>query len=200
MKGTCCSVQCNLVQENFLRLLMNRESNHEQSRLCSCVGPNASKHSTGALSWPAADKWITSCENNKLDTEAEKIRALSEEKESTYFQPSKILHTKWSGLRCKYQFDNVCVCRQTYASSPSVSPATRPWLTGLIVDCEGEPSDKTHVTTAEGHLSALLSKPASFKLPPSWQGRILKTRENNTRKPRRIYFVTGTCYCLCSVA
>lgn len=102
MEGTCCSVQCNLVQENFLRLLMNRESNHEPSRLCSCVGPKASKHLTGALGWPAADKWITSCENNKLNTEAEKIRALADEKESTYFHPSKILHTKCSGLRRKY--------------------------------------------------------------------------------------------------
>lgn len=113
---------------------MNRESNHERSRLCSCVGPNASKHLTGALGWPSADKWITSCENNKLYTKAEKIRALADEKESTYIQPSKILHTRWTRLQRKYKW-GVCLCRciwhclcaqrsrQTYAPSHAVSPS-----------------------------------------------------------------------------
>lgn len=68
----CCSGVCELLviafynqneelQRNLLQspvqpgpgklsqTFMNRESNHERSRLCSCVGPNASKHLTGAL-------------------------------------------------------------------------------------------------------------------------------------------------------
>lgn len=89
---------------------MNCESNHEECRMCSCVGPNTSKRLTGALGWPAADKWITSCENSTLHTEAEKITAHADEKESNFFHPSKSSHTETSWLQCKYKW-GVCLRR-----------------------------------------------------------------------------------------
>lgn len=105
---------------------MNRESNHEQCRVCSCVGPNASKHLTGALGWPAADKWITSCENNKLHTEAKKITAQKEwERKNQTFSIQVRFYTQ--GEPCYTvsadAFDCVCVCRGADRHTPLPTPS-----------------------------------------------------------------------------
>lgn len=201
MKGTCCSVQCNLVQENFLRLLMNRESNQEQSRLCSCVGPNASKHLTGALSWPAADKWITSCENNKLYTEAEKMSPHWWER-INYLQPSKILHTKWSGVNINEAYvwvdAFVCVCRDRHTPHPTLSL--------LQGDSDSPASSRTVkenrvIRHKWRQQRGICQRCCQRQLPLNYRHRDKGGYWRLERKTQvNQDFVTGTCYCLCSVA
>lgn len=100
-------------------------------------------------------------------------------------------------------FDCVCVCRGAdILPFPLCLSCWRQRLTSFIKDCEGELSDKTQVTTAEGYPSALPLNVAPFKLPQLRQGRRLQNREKNTGKPTTglLYFVTETRCCLCSIA
>lgn len=136
---------------------------------------------------------------SKLHTEAEKITACADEKESNFFHPSKSSHTEWTLLHRKYKWGVclsrwiwLCLCAEGQTNIlplPLRLPCWRQWLTALIKDCEGELSDRTQVTTAEGYPSVPPLNAASFKLPQLRQ--ILHNRGKNTGKPfTGLLFVT----------